>query len=582
MHPNLTPHDGIGNPDYSRSRALKAALSYARRGQRVFPCKADKSPLIGGGFKNATTDRSRVHAFWSRWPSARIGLPTGENFFVLDVDRLKALGELPAELPATWTVRTPRDGLHFYFAAVEGLTNSPGNLPKGIDVRGTGGYVIGPPSPGYNVIDRTPMAEAPNWLLKIIRGPRKPDPKPLRRDAQPTLLDGPPIIEGERHTTMLSLSGRLHDGSRTAEDLRRDLRSINEGRCKPPLPVSEVESIASWASLREPCSSSGRPPDLIAMIDRLGEEWYSLERRGTGGKNEVRFARMLLEAGNRVGTVVEDGLRVSLSIRQAAELLSCRTSTVAALRDRMVDKGLIRYDRSEVGKGNGSGAFVLLPRTTRDTPTDSLQSRTIGEGVTVSARPSAADLSTAHYRHMGPVGYAGEDVLAHVEAHGGMTRDELATLLGVARPRDLERRRLRPLAELGLIEETAGRWTVADRYVEAQKNTKRIAYSTIQLRSARQWDQGSGRWVHFVAETGSVASQEKREEQDIERHRQQRILFRLRLAELRENAEESCQTGPVVVEHGGYLVDVETGEVRGYAVRTGWNPDEKTDELVAS
>ncbi len=498
------------------------------------------------------------------------------------MDRLAALGELPAELPATWTVRTPSGGLHYYFQPVEGLANSAGGLPSGIDVRGLGGYVIAPPSPGYEVVDRTPMAEAPPWLLDLIRGPRKPDPKPtLRRDpGQPALegfLDGPPILEGSRHTTMLSIASRMHDGSRSAEELLRDLHAINDARCTPPLPVSEVNAIAEWAALREACST-GRPVELEKMLDSLSEEWWALERRGTGGKNEVRFARMLLEEGNRIGTVVEDGLRVSLSIRQAAELLSCRTSTVTALRDRMVEKGLIHYDRSEVGKGNGSGAFVLLPRTTRDTPADSIPSRPIGEGVTVSARPSAADLETAHYRHMGPVGYAGEDVLAHVEAHPGGTRDELAALLGVARPRDLERRRLRPLAELGLIEETGGRWTVADRYAEAQQDAKRIAYSTIQMRSARQMDPESGRWVHFVAETGSVASQEAREKWDRARHEAQRKLFRASLAAKKAEAEEACQPGPVIVD----LVDLETGEVVGVAVQTGWVSDEKPDELVAS
>jgi hypothetical protein len=411
----------------------------------------------------------------------------------------------------------------------------------------------------------------------MIRETRKPDPKPPRRNddpGQPVLdLDGPTILEGERHNSLNSVAGRLHDGTRTAEDLRRDLLSINEARCDPPLPMAEVESIASWASLRKPCTS-GHPPELSAMLDRLGEAWFRLERRGLGGKNEVRFARVLLEAGSRVGSVVEDGLRVSLSIRQAAELLSCRTSTVTALRDRMVEKGLIHYDRSEVGKKNGSGAFVLLARTTRDTLTDWPARERVGGGVTLSARPSAANLETAHYRHMGPVGYAGEDVLAHVEAHPGGTRDELAALLGVARPRDLERRRLRPLAELGLLEETGGRWTVADRYAEAQEDVKLIAFSTIQLRSARQWDPESGRWVHFVTESGSVASQEKREEWDIERHRQQRALWKLCLTAKKTEAEAACQEGPVIVEHAGNLVNLETGEVVGWI----GEPEEAEDE----
>lgn len=578
-HPNFSPlteddkHPSPegSTPDYTRSAALKAALAYAERGQRVFPCGANKAPHTRRGFHDGTTDRSRVHAFWSRWPAARIGLPTGSKFWVLDIDRMQALEELPDELPRTWTVRTPRGGRHLYFAAVEGVTNSPGNLPAGIDVRGTGGYVIAPPSPGYEVVDRTPIASAPAWLIDLIRTRRTPDPQPPRRnDAQPTLdLDGPPILEGSRHSTLLSLAGRLHDGSRTAEELQRDLRSINEDRCTPPLEVEEVAAIATWTASKEPCTS-GRPAELEALIDRLSAAWFRLARRGLGGKNEVRMVRVLLEEGDRVGTVAGDGLRISISLRQVAEKLSCSLSTVVAVRDRMAAKGLLRLDRSDLGRrtatGTASAAIVLIDvaATYPVHPTDSLPSRWIGGGVPELSRPHAAALETGHFRHRGPVGYSREDTLCHVEAHPGRTVEKLAGLLGWSRARDLEARHLRPLAELGLIEETGGRWTVADRYAEAQQDAKRIAYSTIQMRSARQWDQKSGRWTHYVAETGSVASQEKREEWDIERHRQQRELWKLALAARKTAAEESCQPGPVIVEDDGDLVNLETGVVVGW------------------
>jgi hypothetical protein len=77
-------------------------------------------------------------------------------------------------------------------------------------------------------------------------------------------------------------------------------------------------------------------------------------------------------------------------------------------------------------------------------------------------------------------------------------------------------------------------------------------------------DPESGRWTHYVAETGSVASQEAREKWDIERHRQQRSLWKLALAAKKAAAEESCQPAPVIVEHAGDLVNLETGEVVGW------------------
>jgi hypothetical protein len=81
-------------------------------------------------------------------------MPTGERsgVFVLDVDDLGALAKLEAAigaLPATKAVRTPSEGLHLYFQHAVGITNRPGALPGGIDVRGEGGYVLVPPSSGY-------------------------------------------------------------------------------------------------------------------------------------------------------------------------------------------------------------------------------------------------------------------------------------------------------------------------------------------------------------------------------------------------------------------------------------------------
>src|SRR5215207_4046344 len=120
----------------------RSASKIAGKGRPVFPCKPDKSPCTPRGFKDATTDPGRVTALFKRHPDALIGMPTGKRsgVFVMDVDRLDALGELGEELPETLTIRTRSGGLHYYFEYVEGINNSPGALPEGIDIRGEGGY----------------------------------------------------------------------------------------------------------------------------------------------------------------------------------------------------------------------------------------------------------------------------------------------------------------------------------------------------------------------------------------------------------------------------------------------------------
>src|SRR5215469_3805189 len=83
--------------DRSGARAgmtnLEAALRYAARGWPVFPCQwqgeGRKRPLIERGLHAATIDSAIVTNWWTRWPEALIGLPTGDPIgcVVLDIDR---------------------------------------------------------------------------------------------------------------------------------------------------------------------------------------------------------------------------------------------------------------------------------------------------------------------------------------------------------------------------------------------------------------------------------------------------------------------------------------------------------------
>jgi hypothetical protein len=165
---------------------LKAALAYARRGAPVFPCEpGGKRPLTYNGFWDASTDPRRVEAWWSRWPEANVGIPTGERsgLLVLDVDpgaggpeSLAALERTGGPLPRTARTRTGGGGMHVFFRYPEGETvrNSAGRLGPGLDVRGEGGYVVVPPSrtrSAYEWLDRAPLAQA-TWLLACLSGPQ--------------------------------------------------------------------------------------------------------------------------------------------------------------------------------------------------------------------------------------------------------------------------------------------------------------------------------------------------------------------------------------------------------------------------
>lgn len=175
---------------------LDAALDYAGRGWHVLPLRpGTKLPATSRGLHDATTDGSTIDQWWARRRSTNVGIRTGavSGLVVLDVDvpagfaSLAELEEAHGALPIGPRVRTPRGGLHLYFAHPGGrIPNSAGKLGRGLDVRGDGGYVVAPPSVlsggGSYAGDITGPADLPAFRLAV-----QPQPAPMSSATGPAL-----------------------------------------------------------------------------------------------------------------------------------------------------------------------------------------------------------------------------------------------------------------------------------------------------------------------------------------------------------------------------------------------------------
>ena len=170
----------------------------AEMGLPVFPCDAQKRPMTQHGFRDATRDPETIRRSFRN--AAMIGIPTGEasGFFVLDLDckngaqGLEWLAAHEARLPQTRRHQTRSGGVHLLFAMPTGraIRNSASKVGPGVDVRGTGGYIIAPPSDGYDVVDHATIAEAPGWLLDLIDPPAAPAQPIVPRQPSPPRQSG--------------------------------------------------------------------------------------------------------------------------------------------------------------------------------------------------------------------------------------------------------------------------------------------------------------------------------------------------------------------------------------------------------
>ena len=235
----------------------------------------------GAWSKQATTDREQITAMFAG-TTRNIGIACGPSgLLVVDEDRLDAFTEyadsIGQTVPATFTVRTGK-GRHFYFRAPDGLDlgNAEGGLKgRGINIRGRGGYVVGPASTHATGATYTPVdvdAEilpCPAWLVEALTSRSAPDAFASGGfDGLPEVIRGPrsnPDEPGERHEMLVRYACSLR---------ARDL----------PPGEAEVLFRAAWQRCEQPPTCTTRLPWDEALA-KLKDVYY---RYPAGRSEEYR------------------------------------------------------------------------------------------------------------------------------------------------------------------------------------------------------------------------------------------------------------------------------------------------------
>jgi len=182
-----------------------AALSLARTGLRIFPCRPDKTPVIAEWEGRASGSPFQLGIWWDASPEALPAIPVGAHgIVVIDCDRHHAgidgvsnfhalCAEHDIDLSNAFVVETPSTGLHYYFLSDEVFTGEVGKIAAAVDVRSDKNYVI---APGATLPDgRSYRHQAGSWdaipalpeslaaFLKAKRPATAPEPIQTRREA---------------------------------------------------------------------------------------------------------------------------------------------------------------------------------------------------------------------------------------------------------------------------------------------------------------------------------------------------------------------------------------------------------------
>jgi hypothetical protein len=182
------------------------------------------------------------------------------------------------------------------------------------------------------------LAPTPAWANAILRHRKNRSGEPLSER----------LVEGERHDELVRITGVWRGSGLTTDETLAGLRSVNEGRCDPPLDDEELRAIAEsttgWyrapatAQRTAPCAACSeiratmsaqaeflRHPGLTPMQKLVGIA-VTFEYASAAGRkqlNELGYARISYHAiGERIGILPnpETG-RISSSIGSSVRVL---------------------------------------------------------------------------------------------------------------------------------------------------------------------------------------------------------------------------------------------------------------------
>jgi hypothetical protein len=323
----------------------RVARQLAEIGIPVFPCQATgrraKQPLTTVGHRAATANADQIRDWWTRWPTALVGVPTGpeSGLWVLDVDgeigrqSLNAsLARLAIEQIADLTCcvsRTPGGGLHLIFRLQPGESprNRASDIGEGLDTRGvkedgtSAGYFIAPGSTlldgrRYELVDVTTLEpiEAPvHSFENAVPAPRKllrlatfnaaertmiaasPELRQAIQDAPPA--EWPGIVEQHRATRRAALAAPVRTPGRPAPGTPEPERQL---RYVAAILDRELRKLAGMQP------GSGRNDAAFRLVCRVGR-WV---HHGIIPQDQLIAA--VLDACGRNGLVHDDGRKAVL------------------------------------------------------------------------------------------------------------------------------------------------------------------------------------------------------------------------------------------------------------------------------
>lgn len=207
---------------------LNQALNYLKLGFSIIPLESrGKKPLISWtDFQKRRVTDSEIREWFQKWPTANIGIVTGEvsAIAVVDLDGPEGIASAERLGLKSSVVSLTGNGKHLWYRMSEKEIGNTVRIFPGVDIRSTGGYVVAPGSVHQNGkryrwlgLAITDVAQLPNFPTALLQ--QKSTEKNFKVEGWIAKALGE-LKNGNIDNTLTSILGRLRHDGYTAQDAR--------------------------------------------------------------------------------------------------------------------------------------------------------------------------------------------------------------------------------------------------------------------------------------------------------------------------------------------------------------------------
>jgi len=259
-----------------------------RRGFSLIPLRpGDKRPAVKWKeFQSRPATPDELEGWFGGATNYNVGIVTGavSRSVVVDCDSPETVAWVDKHMTSTPMATHTAKGEHRFYRHPGGLIKNRARVYTGeaqveIDVRGDGGYVVGPGSVhetgvlyekvgDWPAIEDLPVFDSA-WLDVTGTRTRKPKATRSSRPGDGALPTSSVVPEGERNDTLFREGCRLRERGMDRQAINDVLQATNQHRCTPPMDSSEVERIASS------CASYAVGEDVFPTTEAGDAEYFA-------------------------------------------------------------------------------------------------------------------------------------------------------------------------------------------------------------------------------------------------------------------------------------------------------------------